>query len=47
MLTETLPMIWSSQALKEDSRKIINLWECNLKPVKVKRTLTGLLKNIN
>ncbi len=37
----------AAKALKKEGWKIINLWECNLKPLKVKRTLTGLLKNIN
>jgi G:T-mismatch repair DNA endonuclease (very short patch repair protein) len=37
----------ATKALKKEGWKIINLWECTLKPVKVKRTLTGLLKNIN
>jgi DNA mismatch endonuclease (patch repair protein) len=37
----------AAKALKKEGWKIIDLWECNLKPVKVKRTLTGLLKNIN
>jgi len=37
----------TAKALKKGGWKIINLWECNLKSVKVKRTLTGLLKNIN
>ena len=32
--------------LKKDGWKIINIWECNLKPAKVKQTLAGLLKKI-
>ena len=34
------------KALKNEGWKIINLWECKLKPVKVKKTLTLLKKEL-
>lgn len=33
-------------ALKKDGWKMIMLWECNLKPKTISRTLTSLLKKI-
>jgi len=35
------------KALKKDGWRIINIWECDLKPVKVEKTLTPLLKKIS
>ena len=35
------------KALKKGEWKIINVWECNLKPVKVEKTLNSLLKKIS
>ena len=35
------------KALKEDGWKIITIWECDLKPVKVEKTLTALLKKLS
>jgi len=35
------------KALKKDRWKIINVWECNLKPAKVEKTLNALLKKIS
>ena len=32
------------KALKKAGWKIINLWECNLKPAKINKTLPKLLK---
>jgi DNA mismatch endonuclease, patch repair protein len=32
-------------ALKKEGWKIINLWECNLKPAKIKKTLSKLIKH--
>jgi DNA mismatch endonuclease, patch repair protein len=37
----------ASQALKKDGWKIITIWECNLKPAKVEKTLTTLLKKLS
>ena len=34
------------RALKKDGWKIITLWECRLKPAKVERTLSSLLKKL-
>ena len=31
------------KALKKEGWKIINLWECNLKPAKIKKTLSKLI----
>ena len=36
-----------AKALKKEGWKIINLWECQLKPAKIKRTLTSLLKKLS
>ncbi len=36
----------AAKALKKEGWKIINLWECNLKTVKVERTLAALLRNM-
>ncbi|MBK8608466.1 MAG: DNA mismatch endonuclease Vsr [Chitinophagaceae bacterium] len=35
------------KALKKDGWKIINVWECELKPAKVEKTLNALLKKIS
>lgn len=35
------------KALKKDGWKIINIWECKLKPAKVEKTLCELLKKIS
>jgi DNA mismatch endonuclease (patch repair protein) len=35
------------KALRKGSWKIINLWECNLKPGIVEKTLNTLLKNLS
>ena len=35
------------KALKKEGWKVITVWECTLKPAKVKRTLDSLLKNLN
>jgi DNA mismatch endonuclease (patch repair protein) len=35
------------KALKKESWKIINLWECDLKPAKLERTLSILLKKLS
>ena len=35
------------KALKKDGWKVIIVWECKLKPAKVKETLTSVLKTIN
>jgi len=35
------------KALKKDGWKIITIWECNLKPPKVEKTLNTLLKNLS
>ncbi len=32
------------KALKKEGWKIINVWECELKPAKVEKTLTKLLR---
>jgi DNA mismatch endonuclease (patch repair protein) len=34
-------------ALKKDGWKIITLWECDLKPVKIFKTLNSLLKKLS
>ena len=34
------------KALKKDGWKIIKVWECDLKPVKIEKTLISLLKKI-
>lgn len=34
------------KALRKDGWKIINVWECKLKPAKVEKTLAGILKKI-
>lgn len=35
------------KALKKDGWKIITIWECELKPAKVEKTLTALLKKLS
>jgi DNA mismatch endonuclease (patch repair protein) len=35
------------KALKKDGWRIITIWECNLKPSKVEKTLNTLLKNLS
>lgn len=35
------------QALKKDAWKIIQIWECDLKPLKLERTLQSLLKKLS
>ena len=35
------------KALKKDGWKIITIWECNLKPAKVEKTLNTLLSKIS
>lgn len=35
------------KALKKEGWKIINVWECDLKPAKVEKTLNSLLKKIS
>ena len=35
------------KALKEDGWKIITIWECDLKPAKVEKTLTALLQKLS
>jgi len=35
------------KALKKDGWKVINIWECDLKPAKVEKTLNSLLKKIS
>jgi DNA mismatch endonuclease (patch repair protein) len=35
------------KALKREGWKIINLWECNLKPTKVLKSLSSLLKKLS
>lgn len=35
------------KALKKDGWKLITIWECNLKPAKVERTLNALLKKLS
>ena len=37
----------TAKALKKEGWKIINLWECNLKPAKISNTLTALLKKLS
>jgi DNA mismatch endonuclease (patch repair protein) len=34
----------AARALKKEGWKIINLWECDLKPAKIKKTLSKLIK---
>lgn len=34
------------KALKKDGWKVIEIWECKLKPVKVEKTLLSLLKRL-
>ena len=34
-------------ALKKQRWRIINLWECDLKPVKISKSLTNLLKKLS
>ncbi len=38
--------IKAGKALKKEDWKIINLWECNLKPAKISKTLTSLHKKL-
>ncbi len=35
------------KALKKDGWKVIEIWECGLKPKKVDKTLMKLLKKLN
>jgi len=35
------------KALKKDGWKIITIWECDLKPARVEKTLTALLKKLS
>ena len=35
------------KALKKEDWKIINLWECNLKPLKIEKALSTLLKKLS
>ena len=35
------------KALKKQGWKIINLWECNIRPAKLTRTLSSLLKKLS
>ena len=35
------------KALRKDGWKIITVWECDLKPAKVEKTLNTLLKNLS
>jgi DNA mismatch endonuclease (patch repair protein) len=37
----------AAKALRKDGWRIINLWECNLKPKKFKRTYSRLLKRLS
>jgi len=37
----------AAKALKKDGWKIITIWECNLKPARVEKTLTALLKKLS
>lgn len=39
--------IKSIKALKKEHWKIINLWECDLKPLKIAKALSKLLKKIS
>ena len=39
--------IKAAKALKREGWKIINFWECNLKPSKINKSLTALLKNFS
>ena len=36
----------TSKALQKDGWKIITVWECNLKPAKIKKTLASLVRKI-
>ena len=35
------------KSLKKDGWRIINLWECDLKPIKLEKTLVKLLKKLS
>lgn len=37
----------AAKALKKQGWRIINLWECNLKPAKVEKALSSLLKKLS
>jgi len=37
----------ANKALKKDGWKIINVWECDLKPLKVEMTFLSILKKIS
>ncbi|MEP7255940.1 MAG: DNA mismatch endonuclease Vsr [Ferruginibacter sp.] len=37
----------AAKALKKDGWKVINVWECKLKPVKVEAALNSLLKRLS
>jgi DNA mismatch endonuclease, patch repair protein len=37
----------SAQALKKQGWQIINLWECNLKPAQLDKSLSSLLKKLS
>ena len=37
----------AAKALKKEGWKIITIWECNLKPAKVAKTLNALLKKLS
>ena len=37
----------AASELKNEGWKIINLWECNLKPAKISKTLNALLKKLS
>ena len=37
----------AAHALKKEGWKTITIWECNLKPAKVEKTLTTLLKKLS
>ncbi|KAA9042129.1 DNA mismatch endonuclease Vsr [Ginsengibacter hankyongi] len=37
----------TAKTLKKEGWKVINLWECNLKPSKIDKTLTTLLKKLS
>ena len=39
--------IKAMKALKKEGWKIITVWECDLKPAKVEKTLTSLLKKLS
>jgi DNA mismatch endonuclease (patch repair protein) len=36
----------AAKALKKDGWKVINVWECDLKPAKVEKMVVSLLKKI-